>query len=97
MKPALALLLAAFLAQPAALHAAEPKLVDVLVGSQGGYHAYRIPSLVVAPNGDLLVFCEARKDSLDEDGDIDLVQARSTDGGKTWGAEKMDPALATRS
>jgi len=84
MKPALTLLLAAFLAQPATSHAAEPKLVDVLVGGQGGYHAYRIPSLVVAPNGDLLVFCEARKDSLDDDGDIDLVQARSADGGKTW-------------
>ncbi|MCE9531638.1 MAG: glycoside hydrolase [Planctomycetes bacterium] len=61
-----------------------PSLVDVLVGGKGGYHAYRIPSLVVAPNGDLLVFCEGRKTSLDDDGDIDLLQARSTDGGKTW-------------
>lgn len=61
-----------------------PELVDVLVGGQGGYYAYRIPSLIVAPNGDLLVFCEGRKVNLDDDGDIDLVQTRSTDGGKTW-------------
>lgn len=58
--------------------------VDILTGGEGGYFAYRIPSLVVAPNGDLLVFCEARKDDLNDDGDIDLVQARSTDGGTTW-------------
>lgn len=61
-----------------------PARVDVLTGGQGGFLAYRIPSLIVAPNGDLLVFCEARKESLDDDGDIDLVQARSKDGGKTW-------------
>ncbi len=61
-----------------------PARVDVLTAGQGGYFAYRIPSLIVAPNGNLLVFCEARKESLDDDGDIDLVQTRSTDGGKTW-------------
>ena len=70
----------------AALHAADspsptidaskslPERVDVLVGGQQGYHAYRIPSLIVASNGDLLLFCEARKVSLEDDGDIDLVQ-----------------------
>lgn len=67
-----------------ATESAPPPLVTVLRGGQGGYFAYRIPSLVVAPNGDLLVFCEARKDDLNDDGDIDLVQTRSTDGGKTW-------------
>ena len=30
------------------------------------------------------MFCEARKESLDDDGDIDLVQTRSRDGGRTW-------------
>jgi len=61
-----------------------PRRVTVLSGGQGGYHAYRIPSLIVAPNGDLLVFCEARKTDLSDDGDIDLVATRSRDGGKTW-------------
>lgn len=66
-----------------------PRLVEVLVGGQGGYHAYRIPSLIVAPNGDLLVFCEARKSDLNDDGDIDLVQTRSSDGGKTWSPHSL--------
>lgn len=66
-----------------------PNPVDVLIGGRGGYHAYRIPSLLVAPNGDLLVICEGRKSSLADDGDIDLVQARSTDGGKTWGSPTL--------
>lgn len=61
-----------------------PKLTPVLVGGTGGYHAYRIPSLIVAPNNDLLVFCEGRKSDLNDDGDIDLLQTRSNDGGKTW-------------
>lgn len=26
----------------------------------GGYHAYRIPSLIACSNGDLLLFCEGR-------------------------------------
>ncbi len=61
-----------------------PFQTDVLVGGKGGYHAYRIPSLVTAPNGDLLLFCEARKASLSDDGDIDLVLSRSADNGRTW-------------
>lgn len=61
-----------------------PELVEVLAGGKGGYHAYRIPSLIVAPNRHLLVFCEGRKSDLDDDGDIDLLQTRSTDGGVTW-------------
>ena len=44
----------------------------------------RIPSLIVAPNGDLLVFCEARKTNLSDDGDIDLLMKRSTDDGAKW-------------
>lgn len=71
-------------AQDLQTRATLPELVDVFIGGQGGYFAYRIPSLIVAPNGDLLVFCEGRKVSLEDDGDIDLVQSRSTDGGKTW-------------
>lgn len=87
MKTTLALLTVLLLTPFVALYAADsplPERVDALVGGQQGYHAYRIPSLIVAPNGDLLVFCEARKVSLEDEGDIDLVQTRSTDGGKTW-------------
>jgi len=61
-----------------------PKSVDVFRGGTDGYFAYRIPSLLVVPNGDLLVLCEARKNNLSDDGDIDLVMKRSKDGGATW-------------
>lgn len=61
-----------------------PDRIDVFSGGIDGYFAYRIPSFIVAPSGDLLVFCEARKTNLSDDGDIDLLLKRSTDGGKTW-------------
>jgi sialidase-1 len=51
---------------------------------EGGYHTYRIPSLLVAANGDLLAFCEGRRNSAADSGDIDLLERRSTDGGRTW-------------
>ncbi len=46
---------------------------------------YRIPALVVAPNGNLLAFCEGRQ-SLRDHGNVDLVIKTSTDSGKTWSA-----------
>lgn len=51
----------------------------------GGYHTYRIPSLIVAGNGDLIALCEGRRASRSDTGDIDLICRRSTDGGRTWG------------
>jgi sialidase-1 len=61
-----------------------PETVDVFVGGQDGYFAYRIPSLITTKVGTLLAFCEGRKTSLSDDGDNDLVLRRSTDGGRTW-------------
>ena len=58
---------------------------DVFVGGVGGYHTYRIPSLLVSPKGSLLAICEGRKTSMKDEGDIDLVMRRSVDGGKSWG------------
>ena len=57
---------------------------DIFVGGQGGYHTYRIPAVVVSPNGTILAFCEGRKANRTDDGDIDLLLRRSTDGGRTW-------------
>lgn len=51
---------------------------------EGGYAGYRIPALVVTKSGSLLAFCEARKNSISDTGDIDTVLRRSTDGGRTW-------------
>jgi sialidase-1 len=69
-----------------------PRAVDVFVGDRipdkstpkEGYDTFRIPALVSLPDGDLLAFCEARRDSVNDHGKIDLVLRRSTDNGKTW-------------
>lgn len=57
---------------------------DVYVSGEGGYDTYRIPSLTAAPNGDLLAFCEGRKSSSSDSGNIDMLLRRSKDNGKTW-------------
>src|SRR6478609_3942663 len=59
---------------------------DVFVGGEEGYHTYRIPALVRAANGDLLAFCEGRKTSRGDNGDIDVLCKRSSDEGRTWSA-----------
>jgi sialidase-1 len=56
----------------------------VYVSGQDGYHTYRIPALAVSPSGTLLAFCEGRKNSRSDSGDIDLLLKRSRDRGKTW-------------
>ncbi len=60
------------------------------------YQSYRIPSILVIPEGSILasgeslendmvvVFSEARKDSSEDNGDIDLAVRYSKDGGITW-------------
>ncbi len=48
---------------------------------------YRIPSIIQAPNGDLLVICEKRNDGPGDIGNHDIVMKRSSDHGKTWGEE----------
>lgn len=49
------------------------------------YYAFRIPSLITAPNGTVLAFCEGRRYQRTDFGDIDLLLKRSFDGGRTWG------------
>lgn len=63
---------------------------DVFVGGAEGPQGtsnYRIPSIAVAPNGDLLAFIEARRSSVDPGQagfPIDMAMKRSTNGGQTW-------------
>lgn len=54
------------------------------VSGQGGYHTYRIPAIVRSTNGTLLAFCEGRKNSGGDAGDIDIVLRCSTNNGLTW-------------
>ena len=61
----------------------------VFVSGQGGYHTYRIPSLIATRNGTVLAFCEGRKHGSGDSGDIDLLLRRSLDGGKTWGRTQV--------
>lgn len=54
-----------------------------------GYHTYRIPALAVTGKGTVLAFCEGRKNSWGDSGDIDLLVKRSTDNGKTWSNQQV--------
>ncbi|MEG2157789.1 MAG: sialidase family protein [Bacteroidaceae bacterium] len=62
-------------------------LTQSLVIAPGDYGSvsYRIPAIVTANDGTLVVVTDKRKNgSGDLPGDIDLIVQRSTDNGKTW-------------
>lgn len=61
----------------------------VYVAGTGGYHTYRIPSLIVTPKGTLLAFCEGRKNSSADYGNIDILLRRSRDLGRNWGPAQL--------
>lgn len=50
---------------------------------------YRIPGIIQARNGDLLVLAEKRNDGPGDIGNHDIVCKRSQDLGKTWGPEEV--------
>jgi sialidase-1 len=50
----------------------------------GGYHTVRIPAIVKS-GGTLVAFAEGRRSSAADNGDIEVIGRRSTDGGCTWG------------
>lgn len=56
---------------------------DLFTSYQEGYSIFRIPTLIVAPNGTLLAFCEGRS-SISDQGYVEIVLKRSADGGVTW-------------
>lgn len=79
----------AMLSAGAILAADAPELFSrttVFESGQGGYHTYRIPSLLVTAKGTLLAFAEGRKGGRADFGDIDLLVKRSLDQGRTWSA-----------
>lgn len=61
-----------------------PARVPVFRSGEGGYHTYRIPSLIATKGGVLLAFAEGRKGGAGDAGDIDLLVRRSVDQGRTW-------------
>ncbi len=68
-----------------------PSLTEqaLYVSGQGGYHTYRIPAIVRTNSGALLAFCEGRKNSGADSGDIDIVVRRSADHGETWSPQAL--------
>ncbi len=73
----------------------------LFVGGQDGYGTYRIPSLLVIPQGTMLTngqtldadlvlaFAEARRHGSLDTGEIDLVLRRSLDGGQSWASQQV--------
>jgi len=83
--------LAVLLAAPLWAAEAPPTLehTEVFASGRDGYHTYRIPSVIVTRKGTVLAFCEGRKHSGGDAGDIDLLLRRSEDGGKTFGPRQV--------
>ena len=78
--------LAATLVGPGSGCAAAPMLekVHLFEEKTDGFVSYRIPGLVVTAKGTVLVFCEARKYSGLDWGEIEIHSRRSTDGGRKF-------------
>jgi sialidase-1 len=74
---------------PTAMAQTNLELSAVFTERGDGYHTYRIPALIVTTNGTVLAFCEGRKNSRSDTGDIDLLVKRSTDGGRNWSAQQL--------
>lgn len=69
--------------------AAQSDSTALFTAGADGYKSYRIPALVTSSKGSLLAFCEGRKNSAGDDGDIDIVLKRSRDGGRSWTAPQV--------
>ncbi|MBL8222631.1 MAG: exo-alpha-sialidase, partial [Bryobacterales bacterium] len=79
-----------FLATPALVLRGAPTIEksDLFESGKDGYALYRIPGIVITPQGSLLVYCEARKSERGDWGTIDIMLRRSTDKGGTFGARR---------
>jgi len=71
------------------LRAGESVGEPLFISGQDGYHTYRIPALAVTTQGTVLAFCEGRKNTGGDSGDIDLLVKRSADHGRTWSAQQI--------
>ena len=74
----------------------EPTAITLFDRGTNGYHTYRIPALVTAANGDLLAFGEGRVNGIKDNGNVDIVLRRSSDGGVTWAPQEVVGDLGAR-
>jgi sialidase-1 len=61
-----------------------------------GFKLYRIPGIVVTASGTVLAYCEARKFTIADRGEIEIHLRRSSDGGLTWSAVQQVAHLGPR-
>ena len=54
------------------------------ISGEGGYSCYRTPGLAISSAGTVLAFCGGRVDNCKDEGNIDVVLRRSSDGGRSW-------------
>ena len=70
--------------------------IDLFRAGQDGVTLYRIPGIVVTTRGSLLAYCEVRKHSKSDWGEIEVHLRRSIDGGRTWEPAKQIAHLGQR-
>jgi hypothetical protein len=62
---------------------------DLFAEGQAGFVSYRIPGIVVTAQGTVLAYCEARKFTSADRGELEIHLRRSTDDGRTWPVRQL--------
>ena len=62
---------------------------DLWRAGEGGYHTYRIPAAVRTRRGAILAFCEGRRGSASDTGDIDVLLRRAARPGAPWSETRV--------
>ena len=63
---------------------------------QDGFTRYRIPGIVVTSKGTALAYCEARKHTRQDFGEIEIHLCRFAGGGRTWSPARQIAHLGQR-
>lgn len=87
-----------FLLTALQLAGAEPLLEKTVLFTErsDGFTLYRIPGIVVTAKGSVLAYCEARKFSDADRGEIEIHLRHSADGGRTFSVAKQVAHLGPR-
>ena len=72
------------------------EITNIFEEKTDGFASYRIPGIVVTARGTVLVYCEARKHSSADWGEIEIRMRRSTDGGVAFSAPQHVAHLGPR-
>jgi len=83
-------------ASTAALAAPLLEKTNLFEEGKDGFASYRIPGIIVTAKGTVLAYCEARKYSGADEGEIEIHLRRSTDGGKSWSTAQQIAHMGPR-